>query len=619
MANERKTENLVRDLLRAKGHYVDQTVIVEEQRSDNARITKLLKSASKAGGGAGMPEFILTCSRFPDLIIVIECKAKVTHHRSAALDQYKNFACDGALLYASYLSKSYDVIAIGVSGESTEEMRVDHFLHLKNHHSHVDFAPKQILSFDDYYENYISSPEKFNEDYSSLLTYSQQLNKKLHNMKVKESQRSLLISAILIALKNAAFKAGFDKHKTAPQLAASLVNTVIDEITYAGVAPKRVESLKNAYSFIKTHSVLSANTKDFVALIEDVDKEINGFMQTHRYFDTIGQFYIEFLRYANNDKGLGIVLTPPHITELFVDLAGVDKQSVVWDNCCGTGGFLISAMKKMVADAAGDSETIKRIKREQLFGLEYQDDIYALAISNMILHGDGKSTIQSGSCFNKTINDFEIVVEEPGSDPMKIAVPRQPNVGLLNPPYKADTGDDEEFKFILNNLKSLAKNGTCVAIIPISCVLAAEGEQLALKQELLDKHTLEAVLSMPEDLFHNSKVGVITCAVVITAHVPHPTNKKTWLGYWRNDGFIKAKGKGRIDANHTWNDIKNEWLTAFQNREVDNLTSVSIKLEAASEWCAEAYLTTDYSKLDESKFESALRQYLAFNIAEGAA
>uniref|UniRef100_UPI0025E0672B hypothetical protein n=1 Tax=uncultured Agrobacterium sp. TaxID=157277 RepID=UPI0025E0672B len=118
MANERKTENLVRDLLRAKGHYVDQTVIVEEQRSDNARITKLLKSASKAGGGAGMPEFILTCSRFPDLIIVIECKAKVTHHRSAALDQYKNFACDGALLYASYLSKSYDVIAIGVSGES---------------------------------------------------------------------------------------------------------------------------------------------------------------------------------------------------------------------------------------------------------------------------------------------------------------------------------------------------------------------------------------------------------------------------------------------------------------------------------------------------------------------
>ena len=33
----------------------------------------------------------------------------------------------------------------------------------------------------------------------------------------------------------------------------------------------------------------------------------------------------------------------------------------------------------------------------------------------------------------------------------------------------------------------------------------------------MEKHTLEAVLSMPEELFHNSKVNTVTCAVILTA------------------------------------------------------------------------------------------------------
>ena len=65
-------------------------------------------------------------------------------------------------------------------------------------------------------------------------------------------------------------------------------------------------------------------------------------------------------------------------------------------------------------------------------------------------------------------------------------------------------------------------------------------------------------MSMPEDIFHNSKVGVTTCIMVISAHIPHPKGKKTWLGYWREDGFVKTKGKGRIDLNDTWSSIKKE-------------------------------------------------------------
>jgi len=77
-------------------------------------------------------------------------------------------------------------------------------------------------------------------------------------------------------------------------------------------------------------------------------------MRTHKYYDIIDQFYIEFLRYANNDKGLGIVLTPFHIAELFAELADVNRSSVVFDNCCGTAGLLIAAMKAMIRDAGAD-------------------------------------------------------------------------------------------------------------------------------------------------------------------------------------------------------------------------------------------------------------------------
>jgi type I restriction enzyme M protein len=106
-----------------------------------------------------------------------------------------------------------------------------------------------------------------------------------------------------------------------------------------------------------------------------------------------------------------------------------------------------------------------------------------------------------------------------------------------------------------------------LTIIPLSCAIATKGDVLVRKQQILENHTLEAVMSMPEDIFHNSKVGVTTCIMIISAHIPHPKGKKTWLGYWREDGFIKTKGKGRIDLNDTWSSIKENWLNTYINRE----------------------------------------------------
>lgn len=605
MGNEAKTENLIREALRKNGYYDTKDITVEEKKSDNPKIDKLLKNASKKGNKKGYPEFIIGSKIHSEFIIVIECKADISKHISSTMKCYAEYAVDGALLYASFLAKEYDVLAIGVSGESKKNLKISHYLFLKGATKPYSIFSDKILPFEQYYDGVIHSDHKLSQDYDKLAVYTRTLNEQLHGKNIAESERALLISGILISLRNDAFKTGYMKHKSAKSLIDSLYSTICTELDASGIASDNVEKLKLAFAFIKSNTSLTDKKegKEFTArLISDIDEEINGFVQTNKYFDALSKFYIEFMRYANADKGLGIVLTPPHITDLFVELAGVNKDSVVFDNCCGTGGFLVSAMRKMIMDAKGDKGKEKDIKEKQVVGIEYQPLIYALLISNMIIHQDGKTSMYPGDCFTES---------------EKVKQKYSPTAGLLNPPYKTKGTPREELDFVLNNLETLEPNGKCVAIVPMSCALAQKGSVFELKQKLLKKHTLEAVMSMPNELFHDSILGVVTCALVITAHNPHPAGKKTWFGYWKDDGFVKVKKKGRVDKAGKWDSIRRFWVTSFANREVVRGISVMAKVKADDEWCAEAFMETDYGQLTQEDFVKEIKKYVAFNVSRG--
>ena len=595
MANERKTEIIVRN------HFNKflSSIEIEEQKSDNAKIDKLLKSASKKGSGRGYPEFLITYKTNPDLLIVIECKADVTKHESKTKDKYSDYAVDGVLLYSSYLSKSFDVLAIAVSGETKRNIKVSHFLHLKGERKATEIFDDKLLSAEDYLNGYLKSPEKFRQDYKTLLDFTKKLNENLHTHKILESQRSLLLSCVLIALENPAFKNSYASHKTPKNLANSLVQTVSNELESANISGDKLNNLNVQFSFIKTDTSLSRKDKVLKELIDEIDENINQFIKTHEYFDVLGQLYIEFLRYANSDKGLGIVLTPPHITELFAELAEVNKNSIAYDNCTGTGGFLISAMKKMIEDAKGDAEKIKEIKAKHLIGTEYQSHIFALAVSNMYIHQDGKTNIINGSCFEPNI--------------IKEVKTRKPTVGFLNPPYKSNKKTDtDEFEFILNNLECLVDGGTCIAIVPMQSALATKGKVYEFKKQLLKKHTLDAVLSMPDELFFNSKVGVVSCIMIFKAHKPHPKSKETYFGYYKDDGFVKRKIQGRYDAFGKWEGIKEKWISNYINRKQEAGFSVNRVVSADDEWVAEAYMKTNYSNLTNEDFTDTILDYVTF-------
>jgi type I restriction-modification system DNA methylase subunit len=599
MANERITEEIVRKHFRN-----DNSIIkIEEQKSYILKIDKLLKSASKKGDGKGRPDFIITFNNNNNLLIVIECKSDITKHENHSKDKFAEYAVDGALLYASFLSKEYDVLAIAVSGEKQEQLKVSHFLHLKAERKATPMFGNQLLSAQDYLTGYLKSPEKFRQDYSTLLAYTKLLNKKLHTNKIPENNRALLLSCILIALEDDAFRISYDKKATPKSLADFLTTTVSEKLESENLDSKKLENLNIQFGFIKTDTSLSTKNGLLKELIDEIDANINQFIKTHEYFDVLGQLYMEFLRYANSDRSLGIVLTPPHITELFAKLAQVNKNSIVYDNCAGTGGFLVSAMKYMVEDAQDDGKKIKEIKDNQLIGTEYQSQIYALAVSNMYIHQDGKTNVINGDCFD--------------NDVMNFVKNKRPTVGVLNPPYQSDKKNDtDELDFILNNLECLVDGGTCIAIVPMQKALATNGKIAELKQKLLNKHTLEAVLSMPDELFFNSDVNVVTCVMIFTAHKKHSPNKKTYFGYYKDDGFIKRKIQGRYDGLNYWETIKNKWIGYFldENRKEEAGFSVNKIVSAKDEWCVEAYMETNYVLLNHLTLECKFKEYLAFKF-----
>lgn len=436
------------------------------------------------------------------------------------------------------------------------------------------------------------------------IDYSRRLNSELQARKVTEAERGFLLAAILVALCNEEFRRGYRGLPTARQLSDALLAAIRAEFAAAPLAADDRQGLWQAFAFLAHCPAVTDDVAFFAGLIDEIDENIHAVIRTGECRDPIGHFFVEFLRYANNDKGLGIVLTPPHVAELFAELAEVDRRSIVLDNCCGTGGLLLAAMSRMEGDAAGDSARDRPINNRQLLGIEYQTKIYALAVCSMLLHQVDSSGIQRRDCFDR----------EPPSHGSG-----RPTVGLLNPPYKGKRmrGDREELEYVLNNLEQLAPGGRCVAIVPITCATAPSGAGARWKQALLERHTLEAVMSMPTELFHNSKTTVVTCTMVFTAQQPHPRGKPTWFAYWRDDGFEKTKHRGRVDLHDRWEGIRRDWVRAFRDRQEIAGSSMLREVSAGDEWCAEAYLEADYQAVDAPALEAAAKRYLLRSVTLG--
>ena len=607
MGNERITERIVRKHF--ENDPLFSSVKFEEQKSTNIRVAECLANASKNGKGVGKPEFIIT---FPtqsmDYLIIVECKANIDKHESKNRNKPKDFAIDGVLHYAKFLSKEFNVVAIAVSGEDAHHCLISNFLHKKRGKTSTKLRDKQLLSIFDYVKTFKNEQLNYNIKDVNIVEKAVSLNDNFHACSIAEGMRNILVSGILLSLQNDTFKVSYGIADTSLDIANLMLTAIRKVLKKANV--RNLDDMMGVYQGILNEplvkeSKIKKRKKDVLSV--EFFKDTISYLQKQVYpllgyeesgYDIIGRFYTEFIRYAASKQKQGLVLTPSHVTELFCDLADLKPTDVVYDPCCGTGGFLISAMKKMFSLAGNNSKRKNNIKQKQLLGVELRPEMFTFACSNMMLRGDGKSNIDCANCFsNTTMNRIKGL---------------RPTVAFLNPPY--DQGTSDQLQFIENALEVVTpQHGKIAAIVQMSCAIKSEAETNAVRKRLLENHTLKAVISMPDDLFY--PIGVVTCIMVFEAGSPNK-GKKTWFGYLKNDGFVKRKNKGRVDYHSKWKEIKSEFLNAYINN--DAVVGLSVKKEVKynDEWCAEAYMETDYSTITKADFEEVMKKYAIFKALD---
>ena len=220
------------------------------------------------------------------------------------------------------------------------------------------------------------------------------------------------------------------------------------------------------------------------------------------------------MRYGNDAKELGIVFTPRHIVNFMIDLIDLKATDTVYDPTCGTGGFLVSAFMRMKKLAGNNTALLKQIKKNRILGVDSEESgkIPALASINMIFRGDGRSNIFNESCFTtKKFDKFKI------------------NKILLNPPYAQE--DEKETDFIDHSLNIIEKGGLFCSVFTYAVL--AEKSSAKWRKNLLMNHTVEAVFSMPVDLFYPTSAN--TVVMLIKAKIPH--KGKNFFSKIVNDGY----------------------------------------------------------------------------------
>lgn len=458
------------------------------------------------------------------------------------------------------------------------------------------------------------------------------LNEKLHSNGINEKLRSQFVGTCLLALKNG--------------LTYKDVNETLDPKTGKKKSPEKVvlQSIKDILEGLLTRSgslnkaskLSILNNKvlgdqDVRSLTYDELKDILSFIDDNvvPYINdknTAGQdllnlFFTTFNKYVGkSDKNQAF--TPDHICDFMSKAVGVNKNSRVLDPCCGSGAFLVRAMTDAMDDCDTEEER-ENVKKNQIFGIEYEDGAFGLSSTNMLIHGDGNSNVVQDSMFKRgkwiQENDINIVLMNP---------PYNATKKCCDPQYTKDWSANKKedpskgFHFVEWVARNVSSNCKMAVLLPMQAAIGNNADIKAFKKKMLDHYTLEAVFSLPNEMFYPGASAVACCMIFDLSQKHERANRDTFFGFFKDDKFVKRKGLGRVErtndeGNSLWIDIKEKWLDLYKNkREVAGL-SVMHKVTYKDEWLAEAYMETDYSTLTDNDFQKVLNDYLSYLVKEG--
>lgn len=574
-------------------------------------------------GNAGYPEY---CGVVKDFILVVEDKASLDKHLykdekeliAQDVKVVRNYAVNGALFYARHLAAktSYNkVLAIGVSGNEKRHRITpvfvndrDDYQELADVETFISFNESNIDEF--YLKEILHEETDVEKTTAEILKDAAELHEYLRTYgQLTTEQKPLVVSGIMLALREIDYKTfSIDSliGDTVVTDGQKIYDAIKSNLQRANVTPDtKREKLLSQFSVIKDTPKINEieerlGKTPLKHYTEFLNKSIFQNIKYHNSAeDYLGRFYGEFMSYSGGDgQTLGIVLTPKHITELFCDLAQLKPTDKVIDPCCGTAGFLIAAMHKMVKMT--DNDSLRRsIKRDQLFGIEQQPYMFTIATTNMILRGDGKSNLHNLDFLKQNPNQIQL---------------KGCTVGMMNPPYSQGTKQDPsqyEISFTEHLLDSLAEGARAIVIIPQSSVTGKSKEEQNIKNNILKKHTLEGVITLNKNTFYG--VGTNPCIAVFTAGIPHAKNHLCKFINFEDDGYVVSKHIG-LEETASAKDKRQHLLDVWFGRlEAETKFCVTTTIEAEDEWLHAFYYFNDEIP-SEKDFENTMADYLTFEF-----
>ena len=337
-----------------------------------------------------------------------------------------------------------NIVGMAISSKDENTLEVKYYIKHSNNSKIEQFGPTDTLldleELSKQYRKAAYGEEITSEELVSILT---NLNNEFHKNNVRDTDRSLFFSSLMIALTNSNFRNTYKSILAPTDEERASTNVILNDSHYLNNAildavkiqlKDKINNLSkefswaDRFSFVKTIDIPIDKYKEIIKIIET---KIFIPFQNDEKQDILGKAYRIFLKKAGKIDNRNIILTPDHIKSLMIKLARLNQEDVVIDTCTGSGGFLMSSMEELIRLSDNNPTKIKHVKESQLIGFEIDPILFSLACSNMFLHGDGKTNMLYRSSLLTTDKKDKILLD--------YIKKLKPTKCIINPPYENGT------------------------------------------------------------------------------------------------------------------------------------------------------------------------------------
>lgn len=307
------------------------------------------------------------------------------------------------------------------------------------------------------------------------------------------------------------------------------------------------------------------------SLLQEAVKIIEDMHISEQNIDVQGDLYEYLLGQLSTAGKNGQFRTPRHIIRMIVKLLDPKPGDRIADPAAGTGGFLVAAYEHMLEthtspdiltyDEEGkphnligdkiDPRVHKFLKSRALSGYDFDATMVRIGAMNLMLHGVDNPNFHYADTLSKQFNErhqYDVILANP---PFKGSI----DEGDMNPRFRVKTKKTEllYMELIYDLLES---GGRAAVIVPDGVLFGTSNAHQEVRKILLDKCTLEGIVSMPSGVF-KPYAGVST-AILIFTKVSSEKDYDIWFYDMQSDGF-SLDDKRQKTAENDIPDILKEW------------------------------------------------------------